>query len=151
MPVFGKINLKFGFAAEFVNSEVKSVPSYMEILLNLAIPSFTGTVMSSQIEKTSEELPKAEEVAATGPLLSVKFDGAGVILLQSTKKVTVARAAVLERGKYPIFLANETTFSLNVALSMKTSFATMLALYEVMYVLYANTSKTVDKFDPSKL
>ena len=70
-----------------MNSEVKSVPSYMEILLNLAIPSFTGTVMSSQIEKTSEELPKAEEVAATGTLLSVKFDGAGVILLQSTKKV----------------------------------------------------------------
>ncbi|BCU96265.1 MAG: hypothetical protein CM15mV12_0090 [uncultured marine virus] len=62
MPVFGKINLKFGFAAEFVNSEVKSVPSYMEILLNLAIPSFTGTVMSSQIEKRVKNCQKQRKL-----------------------------------------------------------------------------------------
>ena len=29
MPVFGKMNLKFESAAEFMNSEVKRVPSYM--------------------------------------------------------------------------------------------------------------------------
>ena len=40
--------------------------------------------------------------------------------------------AVLDLGKYPIFLAKLTTFSLNVALSMNTSFVTILALYEVM-------------------
>jgi hypothetical protein len=41
-----------------------------------------------------------------------------------------ALAAVLDLGTYPIFLARETTFSLNVALSIKTSLLTMLALYE---------------------
>ena len=44
----------------------------------------------------------------------------------------VARAAFLDFGVYPIFLAKETTFSLKVALSIKTSFATMFALYEVI-------------------
>ena len=37
-----------------------------------------------------------------------------------------------ERGTYPIFLANDTTFSRKVAESMKTSFDNMFALYEVM-------------------
>ena len=50
----------------------------------------------------------------------------------STKKLTVALAAFLDRGIYPIFLASATTFSLSVALSMNTSFATIFALYEVM-------------------
>ena len=72
------------------------------------------------------------------------------MLVVSTKKLTVALAAFLDLGKYPIFFANETTFSLKVALSMKTSLATILALYEVMYVLYANTSRIDERFDPSK-
>ena len=63
---------------------------------------------------------------------SIIVDGVGVTLDVSTKKLIVACDAFLERGKYPIFLAKLTTFSLNVALSMKTSFVTILALYEVM-------------------
>ena len=38
----------------------------------------------------------------------------------STKKLTVATADFLEDGTYPIFLARDVTFSLNVALSIKT-------------------------------
>ena len=53
-------------------------------------------------------------------------------LVVSTKNVITPVAAFLDFGKYPIFLAKDTTFSLNVALSMNTSFATMFALYEVM-------------------
>ena len=37
-----------------------------------------------------------------------------------------------DRGTYPIFLANATTFSRKVAESMKTSFDIMFALYDVM-------------------
>ena len=59
-------------------------------------------------------------------------DGIGVILVVSMKKLTVALAAFRDFGIYPIFLASATTFSLRVALSMNTSFATIFALYEVM-------------------
>ena len=55
-----------------------------------------------------------------------------MILEVSTKKVITPVAAFLDFGKYPMFLAKDTTFSLNVALSIKTSLATILALYEVM-------------------
>ena len=72
------------------------------------------------------------------------------MLVVSTKNDTVAVAAFLDFGRYPIFRANDTIFSLNVALSIKTSFATMLALYEVIYVLYANRSIIVDRLEPSK-
>ena len=58
--------------------------------------------------------------------------GDGVMFVVSIKNDIVALAAFLDLGRYPIFLANETTFSLNVALSMNTSFATMFALYEVI-------------------
>jgi len=71
-------------------------------------------------------------VPATGPLRSVREDGVGVMLDASTKKLTVAVAAFLDLGMYPIFLDNATTFSLRVALSMNTSFATIFALYEVI-------------------
>ena len=84
------------------------------------------------------------------PLLSVIDVGDGCILVVSTKKFIEDVAAFLDFGRYPIFLANDTTFSLNVALSMKTSFATMLALYEVIYVLYAKRSIIVDRLEPSK-
>ena len=67
-----------------------------------------------------------------------------------TKKDIVDLAAFLDLGTYPMFLASDITFSLRVALSIKTSFATMLALYEVIYVLYASTSIIVERFDPSK-
>ena len=68
----------------------------------------------------------------------------------STKKDIVALDAFLDLGIYPIFLASATIFSLSVALSIKTSFDTILALYEEIYVLYASTSRIVEKLDPSK-
>jgi hypothetical protein len=114
-----------------------------------AASSVTGTVTSSGIQKVKLDPPKESE-RATRPALRVIVVGLVVRLLVSTKKLTVAFAAFFEEGKYPIFRARATTFSLNVALSMKTSLATMLALYEVMYVLYANVSIKTEKFDPSK-
>ena len=77
-------------------------------------------------------MPKVPDVVATTPFLSVTMDGEGIISVVSTKKLIEVLDAFRERGKYPIFLANETIFSLKVALSMNTSFVTMLALYEVM-------------------
>ena len=53
-------------------------------MLKFALLSLTGTVISSQIEKTSEELPKALEVAATGPASRVNEDGVGIIFDVST-------------------------------------------------------------------
>ena len=94
--------------------------------------STTGTVISSKIENTKDWFPKEPVVLAIGPFLRVNDAGAGVMFVVSTKKLTVALADFFERGIYPIFLARETTFSLSVALSMNTSFATMLALYEVI-------------------
>ena len=58
--------------------------------------------------------------------------------------------AVLERGVYPMFLANETTFSLKVAESKKDSFTTIFELNAVIYVLYARVSIKTEKLDPSK-
>ena len=130
--------------------DVKRIPSYILISSKVAIPSNTGTVISSGIEKTKELPPNFEEDAAIGPFLRVIEAGGGEIFVASTKKLITALAAFLDLGKYPIFFAKDTTFSLKVALSMDTSFATMLALYEVMYVLYANTSRIDERFDPSK-
>ena len=45
---------------------------------------------------------------------------------------TVAFAAVLERGTYPMFLAKETTFSRRVAESKKDSFTIMFELNAVI-------------------
>ena len=101
-------------------------------MLNSAVLSTTGTVISSAIEKINEELPKLPELEAIGPFLMVIVEGLGVRFVVSTKKVTNAVDDLRDFGKYPIFLASATTFSLNVALSMNTSFDTMLALYEVM-------------------
>jgi hypothetical protein len=55
-----------------------------------------------------------------------------VVFDASTLKDTFATADFLDLGRYPILRASETTFSLKVALSINTSFVTMLALYEVM-------------------
>ena len=84
------------------------------------------------MQKTKDALPKEPCVRATGPFLRIRVAGLGVIESVLTKKLIVALEETLERGVYPIFLANETTFSLKVALSIKTSFVTILALYEVM-------------------
>ena len=122
----------------------------MGTLLKVAILLTTGTVISSKMQKDPETPAKDPCEVATVPLLSVIDAGAGCILVVLTKKDTDDVAAFLDLGRYPIFRANDTTFSLNVALSIKTSFATMLALYEVMYVLYANRSIIVDRLEPSK-
>ena len=72
------------------------------------------------MQKTNDELPKEPCVRTTGPFLRIREAGLGVIDSVLTKKLIVAVEAILERGIYPIFLANETTFSLKVALSIKT-------------------------------
>ena len=77
-------------------------------------------------------MPKFPDEVDTIPFFKVREDGDGVTLERSTKKDTVADADFLERGTYHMFLASETTFSLSFALSINTSFATILALYELM-------------------
>ena len=64
--------------------------------------------------------------------MGIEDDFYATINFKSGEEIFAKVAALRDFGTYPIFLANETTFSLKVALSMKTSFATMLALYEVM-------------------
>ena len=102
------------------------------MLSNDATPSKTGTVISSSIQYANDWFPKEPWVVAIMPFFNVIVLGVVVMLEVSTKNPTVALDAVLDLGSYPMFLASETTFSLNVALSIKTSFATMFALYEVM-------------------
>ena len=91
--------------------------------------------MSSGMLKTKDLPLNWPLLVATGPALSVKLDGVGDIDETSTLNLNLVLDDFLERGTYPIFLANATTFSLKVAESIKTSLATMFALYEVMYVL----------------
>ena len=93
---------------------------------------YTGTVISSKIENIADEFPNDPDDPATGPAFRVNDAGTGETFVVSTVKLMVALDAVLDLGTYPIFLANETTFSLKVALSRNTSLATMLALYEVI-------------------
>ena len=52
--------------------EVNNVPSEMIISSKYAIPSLTGTVISSKIEKINDCPPKLPSVDAIGPFLSVK-------------------------------------------------------------------------------
>ena len=52
-------------------------------------------------------------VPTTAPFLRTTVGGVGETDEISQKKLIVAFAAFLDRGKYPIYLANETTFSLN--------------------------------------
>ena len=66
----------------------------------------------------------------TMPFCSVRERGFDARVVVSTKKDILAVDALLDLGTYPMFLAKETTFSLKVALSIKTSLLTMLALYE---------------------
>ena len=104
--------------------------------------------MSLGIENVNELLLNELAVIQTIPAFSVIYTEPTVPV--STSKETTAFAALLDLGVYPIFLAKETTFSLRVALSIKHSFATILVLYEAMYVLYARVSIIVDRLEPSK-
>ncbi len=70
--------------------------------------------------------------------------------IPDTAQLTTILAALFDRGTYPIFLANDTTFSLRVALSINVSFTIALVLYAVVYELYANKFTMTDRFDPSK-
>ena len=97
---------------------------------NDATPSITGFVTSFVTPKVKDWPPNALE-AATGPFFKVIVVGGGVIP-GSTVKFIVAVDAFFDLGTYPMFLASATTFSLRVALSIKTSFEIILALYEVM-------------------
>jgi hypothetical protein len=65
----------------------------------------------------------------TRPAARVSVGLVDVVLIE---KLICAFAADRERGTYPIFLANETTFSLKVAESKKDSFTTMFELNAVM-------------------
>ena len=65
----------------------------------------------------------------TRPAAKVNVDVLDVVFIE---KLICAFEADLERGTYPIFLANETTFSLKVAESKKDSFTTMFELNAVM-------------------
>ena len=75
--------------------------------------------------------PPNEFVETTGPFFKVIVVGGGVIP-GSTEKFIVAVDAFFDLGTYPMFLASATTFSRRVALSIKTSFEIILALYEVI-------------------
>ena len=86
---------------------------------------------------------------ATCPALRVTVL-TSVLSVKMMLKATLARAERTDLGVYPIFLANATTFSLNVALSRNTSFTVMFVLNAVMYELYANKSIKTEKLDPSK-
>ena len=67
-----------------------------------------------------------------------------------TVKDILALDDLRDLGTYPMFLASATTFSRSVAESRKHSFAAILVLYAVVYVLYANASIIIERFDPSK-
>ena len=115
------------------------------MLLNDAVPETTFAVMSSGIAKVyvlSFALP-----THTIPAFKVNV---GVFVLVDTSNDICALDAFLERGKYPIFDARETTFSLKVAESKKDSFTIILELNAVIYVLYAKVSIKTEKLDPSK-
>ena len=78
-----------------------------------AIPSKTGTVISSVIEKTREPPPNFDDEVTIGPLLRVIDAGGGEIFVVSTKKLITAPEDFLDLGKYPIFFAKDTTFFLS--------------------------------------
>ena len=98
---------------------------------NEATPSITGFVTSFCNAKNERLTAKCVPVLATGPFFSEIVVGGGVIP-GSTVKLRDALDAFRDLGTYPMFLASATTFSLKVALSIKTSLEIILALYEVM-------------------
>ena len=83
----------------------------------------------------------------TIPVFKVRVD---VSVSPDTLNDIFAHADLLDLGTYPMFLASATTFSRSVAESRKHSFAAIFVLYAVMYVLYANASIIIERFEPSK-
>ena len=95
--------------------------------LNSAKPFVTGTVIDSGIEKIKFEFVPTP--LQTMPAFNVSVE---VSTNPLTLNDTLALAALLDLGTYPMFLASETTFSRSVAESRKHSFAAILVLYAVM-------------------
>ena len=117
---------------------VTKLPSYISILLNSANPFVTGTVMSSGIQNMKFVLSPVP--LQTIPEFNVSVD---VSVRPSTVKDILALEDLRDLGTYPIFLASATTFSRSVAEARKHSFA-------AKFVLYANASIIIERFDPSK-
>ena len=90
-----------------------------------------GAETSSVVENTYDV--SFANPTATNPACSVIL-GISVTFLFGTVTLndTSAVDAVLDRGTYPIFRANETTFSLNVAESKKDSLTIILELKAVI-------------------
>ena len=130
IPALDKINLWPILFVEYGNFWSTTVPSLTSKSKNEATPSITGFVMSFVMPKT-KDWPPNWDVETTGPFFKVIVVGGGVIP-GSTVKFMLAVDAYFDLGTYPMFLASATTFSLSVALSIKTSFEIILALYEVM-------------------
>ena len=97
------------------------------MLLKVATPFTTVEVMLEGIEKVIVLLSDAP--IHTRPADRVNEEVLAVVFIV---KLICAFEADLERGTYPIFLANDTTFSLKVAESKKDSFTTMFELNAVM-------------------
>ena len=89
IPAFGKINFWLRFEEEYTKFDSKRTPSWISILSKDAIPSKTGTVISSKIENIKDWPENAPAVDATGPFFSVIVDGVGVVKVVSTKKLTL--------------------------------------------------------------
>ena len=132
-----------------INWFVRKVPSKTSTGLsdvpNCAIPLFTTVVMLSDIEKT--KVVSSSAPVQTNPGCKVRV---GDDELVCTWNKIDALAAVFDLGTYPIFLANETTFSRSVAESKNDSLTTKFELNAEIYVLYASVSIKTEKFDPSK-
>ena len=83
-----------------------------------------GILIKSTLDYQSNYRPNLSLGAANSSV--------GVFAAVVTSKETVACAAVLDFGTYPMFLASETTFSRTVAESKNDSFTIILELNAVM-------------------
>ena len=129
---------------------VKYEPSQISMSEKTAVPvESTGTVMSSITQNVNDCFANVEELKQTGPAFNVtalnRFDPDA-----STEKLILAFDDFLERGRYPIFLAIDTTFSLELHYQEILHSIPCWHCMKQIYVLYANVSRMVDKFDPSK-
>jgi hypothetical protein len=106
---------------------LRKVPCFIVRFSKVATPFLTDAVTLSGIENTKDD--SLADPVQTNPDCRVSMDveDFGVAV-----KDTIALAAVLDFGTYPILLASAITFSLNVAESKKDSFAIMLELNAVI-------------------